>query len=100
MNTIIKAFLFSSLIFTACNSFAAGSPYSSRYNEPVTDVEIIVDLLVARPLGLVGSVIGITVHTVGLLFSVPGENFSETGEVLVERPLNYTFNRPLGRFED
>ncbi len=100
MNTIIKAFLFSSLIFTACNSFAAGPSFSSRYDEPVTDGEIIVDLLLARPLGLVGSVIGVTVHTVGLLFSVPGENFSETAEVLVERPLNYTFNRPLGRFED
>ncbi len=66
----------------------------------VTDGEMMVDLFLARPLGLVGSVLGLAFHGVGLLFSVPGEKFSETGEVLVEEPLNYTFNRPLSHFED
>lgn len=99
MNTIIKTFIFSSLIFIASNGFAAGS-YTALYDEPVSEGDIIVDLALARPLGLVGSAIGVTLHAVGLLFSVPGENFSESAEVMVERPLNYTFNRPLGRFED
>ena len=97
MKTTISAVLFALLISMTSVSFAEYSYYD---DEAVTDGEVIVDLLLARPLGAVGSVVGILVHGVGLLFSVPGENFSETAEVLVEDPLNYTFNRPLGRFEN
>jgi len=96
MKTITNAILFSVLITMASSSFAA-----SYYDEDtrVKEGDIIVEVL-ARPLGLVGAAIGGVMFGVGLLFSVPGENFSETAEVLVEDPLNYTFNRPLGRFED
>ena len=97
MKTTISAVLFALLISMTSVSFAEYSYYD---DEAVTDGEVIADLLLARPLGAVGSVVGILVHGVGLLFSVPGENFSETAEVLVEEPLNYTFNRPLGRFEN
>ena len=71
-----------------------------NYAEPLDDQDVIADLLLVRPLGVVGSVVGLAVQGVGLIFSVPGENYGETGELLVEAPLNYTFNRPLGRFED
>ena len=101
MKISIKATLlsivFSALIVISSNSFSYDSYYDGT--RP-TDGEITVDLLIARPLGAVGSVLGLAVHGVGLLFSVPGENFAETGEILVEEPLNYTFNRPLGHFED
>ena len=96
MKTITNAILFSILIAMASSSFAA-----DYYDEDtrVREGDIIVEVL-ARPLGLVGVAVGGILHGVGLLFSVPGENFSETAEVLVEEPLNYTFNRPLGRFEE
>lgn len=96
MKTIINAILFSMLMAMASSSFAR-----DYYDETdrVREGDIMVEVL-ARPLGLVGVAVGGILHGVGLLFSVPGENFSETAEVLVEEPLNYTFNRPLGRFED
>ena len=98
MKTLIKAVLFSALIFASANSFSYDSYYEGTGQ--ASDGEILVDLFIARPLGLVGSAVGIVTHGVGLLFSVPGENFGETAEILVEAPLNYTFNRPLGHFED
>ena len=97
MKTTIKAVLFTILLSMASVSFAEYGYYD---DEQLDDQEVIVDLLLARPLGLVGSVVGLAVHGVGLLFSVPGGNYAEAGEILVEAPLNYTFNRPLGRFEN
>jgi len=97
MKTIFNTILFSVLISMASSSFARDNWDSS---EQLDDGDVIVDLLLARPLGLVGSVAGLAIHGVGLLFSVPGENFSEVAEVMVEDPLHYTFNRPLGRFDD
>jgi len=96
MKTIINAVLFALLLSIAPASFAE---YINDA-ETLDEQEVIVDLLMARPLGVLGSAAGIVVQGVGLLFSVPGENFGETGEILVEDPLNYTFNRPLGRFEE
>ena len=96
MKTTISAVLFALLISMTSVSFAQYGYYT---DEEIDDQDIIVDLLLVRPLAIVGSVAGLAVHGVGLLFSVPGENFSETGELLVEDSLNYTFNRPLGHFE-
>ena len=97
MKTTIKAVLFTILLSMASVSFAE---YGYYEEDQLDDQEVIVDLLLARPLGLVGSVLGLATQGVGLLFSVPGENYAETGVILVEDPLNYTFNRPLGRFEN
>ena len=97
MKTIINAVLFSFLFTLASSSFAEDIYYNDK--NQVREGDIMMEVL-ARPLGLVGVAVGGLLHGVGLLFSVPGENYSETAEVLVEAPLNYTFNRPLGHFED
>jgi len=56
------------------------------------------DLVVLRPLGLVSTVLGSVVYVVGLIFSVPGGNAAESGEILVKSPAKFTFARPLGDF--
>ncbi len=96
MKKLLQTALFTLLIAMSSVSFAEYSKYD---NGAVTDGEVIVDLFLARPLGLVGSALGLAMQGVGLVFSVPGGNYGETSEILVEDPLNYTFNRPLGRFE-
>ena len=96
MKKLLHTALFTLLIAMSSVSFAEYSQYD---NGEVSEGEIAVDLVLARPLGLVGSAIGLAMQGVGLIFSVPGGNYGETGEILVEAPLNYTFNRPLGRFE-
>lgn len=94
IKAIIAGILFTALITVSSNSFSYDSYYDGT--APSED-DITIDLLLARPLG---SVLGLAAQGVGLLFSVPGENFGETGEILVENPLNYAFNRPLGHFEE
>jgi hypothetical protein len=98
MKTIIGAVLFSLLAAMSSSSFAGNDNYDS--SEPLDSSDVIVDLFAVRPLGAFGTAAGAIMHGVGLLFSVPGGNYSESAEVLVEEPLHYTFNRPLGRFEE
>jgi len=56
------------------------------------------DLVVLRPLGIVATALGAAVHVVGLIFSIPGGNSSESAQILVKDPAKFTFVRPLGDF--
>ncbi|MEW5709997.1 MAG: hypothetical protein AB1830_14000 [Pseudomonadota bacterium] len=54
------------------------------------------DVLFARPIGLVGTVLGAALWVVSLPFTLPSRSTDEAGEALVGKQLRYTFERPLG----
>jgi len=56
------------------------------------------DLVLVRPLGVVGTVIGAAVFVVSLPFTLPTGSAGEAAHELVGKPFEYTFNRPLGDF--
>lgn len=57
---------------------------------------MLVDAVLVRPLGVVGTVIGAVGFVVSLPFSALGGNVGEAAEALVKRPAKFTFLRPLG----
>lgn len=57
------------------------------------------DLLVARPLGIVGIAIGATLFVVSLPFTLPTGSAGDAAHELVAKPFEYTFDRPLGEFQ-
>ena len=59
-----------------------------------------VDLIAARPIGLVATVGGALVFLVSWPFSALGGNSDEAWQTLVVSPATYTFKRPLGEFDD
>ena len=59
-----------------------------------------IDMLVARPVGLVATVAGTGVFLVSLPFSALGGNTGEAWDSLVVTPAEYTFKRGLGDFGD
>ncbi len=61
--------------------------------------DMLADLLIVRPVGLVGSVLGAVGWVVTLPFTLPTGSADEAGRELVGKPLEYTFYRPLGDFE-
>jgi len=65
----------------------------------VDPITMVVDLALARPLGLVSTIAGLTVFIVASPLSALGGNADETWNVLVVAPANYTFQRPLGHFD-
>ena len=66
--------------------------------EPITPVAMTIDTTLARPLGLVSTVIGSAIFVVSLPFSALGGNTPEAWNSLVASPSKYTFHRPLGEF--
>jgi hypothetical protein len=62
------------------------------------DLMVTGDLVLARPLGIVATVIGSAVFFVSLPFTIPSGSVSHTGAVMVGEPFNFTFRRPLGDF--
>jgi hypothetical protein len=61
--------------------------------------EMIADLLLIRPLGIVSTVMGTAFFIVSLPFSAAGGNTKAAFQNLVVDPAKFTFNRPLGKLE-
>lgn len=70
-------------------------------NDTVTGdkaTDMVVDLAVARPLGLAATVIGTVLTVVALPFTIPSGSVESSARELIVKPAEYTFNRPLGEF--
>jgi hypothetical protein len=64
-----------------------------------TENEILADGLIARPLALIGTVIGAVAFVVTLPFTIPSKSTDRAAEVLVAKPAQYTFKRPIGQLD-
>ena len=58
------------------------------------DLMMVGDLIFARPLGIVATVIGSAVFFVALPFTIPSGSVRHTGDIMVGEPFNFTFKRP------
>lgn len=61
--------------------------------------DMLVDLVVLRPLGLAGTLVGGAVFVLALPFTLASGSVGESACQLVKRPAAYTFARPLGDLE-
>jgi len=55
-----------------------------------------VDIFLARPLGMVATILGSALFVVSLPFSAAGGNTREVYQKMVVEPARYTFLRPVG----
>lgn len=60
--------------------------------------DMLVDLLVMRPLGIVATAVGAVAFVVALPFTIPSDSVDASARELVGKPAQYTFSRPLGEF--
>jgi hypothetical protein len=63
-------------------------------------MDMMVDIVVMRPLGLAATVIGTALTIVALPFTVPTGSVGDSAREMIVKPAQYTFKRPLGRFDD
>jgi hypothetical protein len=70
--------------------------YSQAVEETPTAMAMAGDLVIARPLLLVATVVGTVGYIVSLPFSLAGGNAGEAAETLVVGPAKATFVRCLG----
>ena len=64
---------------------------------PVSGGAVAADLLIARPLGLVATVLGIGTCVVTLPFTLLSGSTGVAAQKLIVEPAEYTFTRPLGK---
>lgn len=70
--------------------------YSQEVDEDPSALAMAGDLIIARPVGLVVTVVGAAAYLVSLPFSLAGGNARKAGETLVVGPAMTTFVRCLG----
>ena len=78
------------------------TPAVAQHSDTVTGdrgTDMVVDLVVVRPLGIVATVIGTAGFVLALPFTVPSGSTGDTAREWVVAPFEYTFNRPLGDFD-
>ena len=61
-----------------------------------TAEQMTLDLIIVRPLSLVGTLVGTVVFVVALPFNAITLNFSDPARRLILEPARYTFTRELG----
>jgi hypothetical protein len=66
--------------------------------EPSTG-EVLADAVIARPLGVVGTVLGAVAFVVSLPFTIPSKTVDRAGNALVKKPFQETFKRPIGQLD-
>jgi hypothetical protein len=74
---------------------------TAENNDTVTGdkaTDMVVDLVVVRPLGLAATVIGTVLTVVALPFTIPSGSVESSARELIVKPAEYTFSRPLGEF--
>ena len=84
------------LAFTWAASPALAAEKKYVVGEDRNAPAMIFDLVVLRPLGLVGFAVGTAFFIVSLPFSLIGGNTGQAAQKLVVVPAKYTFTRPLG----
>jgi hypothetical protein len=86
------------LALVAMPLLATAGQEGSVSGDKATDM--VVDVVVARPLGLAATVIGTVLTVVALPFTIPSGSVETSARELIVRPAEYTFKRPLGDFSD
>lgn len=99
MNRRIFIMLVAFMIMLPCGYVAAedvDKQVSIQENEH-SDIPVIIDVLVLRPVGLATCVVGLAATVVALPFAIPSKSTDKVYNALIAEPFDYTFKRPLGK---
>jgi hypothetical protein len=71
----------------------AGENFSK--DDPVAHGWSAVDLLFARPIGIVAGVLGTTIFVAALPFTIPSGNVRNAADMFIARPFQFSFTRKI-----
>lgn len=83
------------ILFVSLLLIFVSTPAFAYEDNPGT---IIMDTVLARPVGLAAIVVGTAFFVVALPFTAASGSTAPTAQALIVEPFKYTFNRPLGDF--
>ena len=91
MKIILTILLVMVMLFSSAPAFAASSD--------IDGVDIVIDTVALRPLGIVSTAFGTAFFVVSLPFAAITGSVGTSFELLVKDPFDYTFRRPLGQIK-
>jgi len=83
------------LFFVNTGVFAANQ--TPRASTKPSAAEIVADIFVLRPAGLIGTILGTAGFVITLPVTLPTKKTESASKLLIITPFDYTFNRPLGK---
>jgi len=92
MKTLTVVFLVLSL-----NSMVLANNQEAKPSPKPSPAAIVADVLVLRPAGLIGTILGSVAFVISLPVTLPTKKTETAGKTLVVEPLLFTFDRPLGK---
>ncbi|MCC7547143.1 MAG: hypothetical protein IT532_05210 [Burkholderiales bacterium] len=93
-----KTFVISALVVVLGVPHAFAMDQEQVRREP-TSGEVLVDAVIARPIGLLTTIVGAAAFVVSLPFTLPSNSVDRAKEALVVTPARYTFKRPIGQLD-
>lgn len=83
------------IVLTHAIAFAE-SEYGHKLDRDTAAADIVIDVLITRPVGFVGLVTGTAAFILTLPVAIATESVDRTRFAFIETPYDYTFHRPLG----
>jgi len=79
---------------------SAKNPQAAAVEKEAPPGELILaDVLILRPLGIVACGVGLVGSIITLPFAATSQSGDRVGKALIEKPFNYTFQRPVGEVD-
>ncbi len=80
------------IVTSLCSRGWAGDNSLGR-NDPVAHEWNALDVLVARPIGIIGGVVGSVIFVVSLPFTIPTGGVRDAADIFVVKPFQFSFVR-------
>lgn len=84
---LISALILGSL-YPCALAWEKGNP-----NDPSADQWQMIDILIARPMGIVAGILGTGIFILSLPYTIPTKGVDEAAETFIKRPFKFTFTR-------
>lgn len=97
---IVLCLTLSFIVGPALTAYSQSSSMPSYYagKEASSDWDMVVDVMLARPMGFIGMACGLGLGILALPFSVPSGSTGQVFQKLVGDPFDFTFVRPVGYY--
>ncbi len=82
-----------SLVVTAFCPMGWAGDNSLGRNDPCADEWAALDILLARPIGIVAGVVGSAIFVVSLPFTIPTRSVGDAADIFIVKPFQFSFVR-------
>jgi hypothetical protein len=85
-------------VLTAYSETTSPQPDYGSMREGPSEGAVVVDALIARPMGIVALASGLVISVVALPLGLAGGSAPTVYQRLIKEPFDFTFRRPMGRY--